>query len=305
MNEVDALSAQTGLSGYDVARWTEWLPRLSHVHSAGGLGSAFQTVPKCALGANETDVPGNEANMLLLFTKGTPSLDGRIVNRPFRSPIMRWDAVLLPAGVDSWWASTPQSADGVLHLHLQQSLFARLADDTHRANLVMTPRSRFRDEVVTGVAQMVMAALARPALPSRLVWDTYAMSLVLRLLHLNGTGAKDPPSRGGLTPWQLRQVLDFIQAHLANDIGLDDLAAITRLSTKHFARAFRQSTGMPPHRWLNSQRIERARELLAAGDLPLAEVALVCGFADQSHFTAAFRTATGATPGAFRRQARL
>ncbi len=93
-------------------------------------------------------------------------------------------------------------------------------------------------------------------------------------------------------------------AHLAEDIGLDDLAAIADLSAKHFARAFRQSTGMPPHRWLIERRIDRAKALLMEGDLNLAEIALTCGFADQSHFTAAFRKSVGATPGIFRRDLR-
>jgi AraC-like DNA-binding protein len=74
------------------------------------------------------------------------------------------------------------------------------------------------------------------------------------------------------------------------------------LSAKHFARAFRQSTGVPPHRWLIEKRIERAKALLLGGGLSLAEIALACGFADQSHFTAAFRRGTGITPGAYRRE---
>ncbi len=93
-------------------------------------------------------------------------------------------------------------------------------------------------------------------------------------------------------------------AHLADDIGLEDLAAIANLSAKHFARAFRQSTGMPPHRWLIERRIDRAKALLMEDRLNLAEIALTCGFADQSHFTAAFRKSVGATRAIFRRESR-
>jgi AraC family transcriptional regulator len=102
----------------------------------------------------------------------------------------------------------------------------------------------------------------------------------------------------------LRRVEEFLIAHLADDIGLDDLAAIADLSAKHFARAFRQSTGMPPHRWLIERRIDRAKALLVGDDQSLAEIALTCGFADQSHFTAAFRKVVGATPGSYRRELR-
>jgi AraC family transcriptional regulator len=74
------------------------------------------------------------------------------------------------------------------------------------------------------------------------------------------------------------------------------------LSAKHFACAFRQSTGVPPHRWLVERGIDRARELLTAGGVGLAEVALACGFAGQSRFTATFRKMVGLTPGHFQKQ---
>ncbi len=88
----------------------------------------------------------------------------------------------------------------------------------------------------------------------------------------------------------------------AQDLALEELAALVSLSAKHFARAFRQSTGTPPHRWLIERRLDRAKAMLVEGDLDLAEIALACGFADQSHFTAAFRKLVGMTPGSYRRE---
>ena len=73
-------------------------------------------------------------------------------------------------------------------------------------------------------------------------------------------------------------------------------ASVCGLSARHFARAFRQSTGLSPHRWLMQLRIERARELLAARDFSLTEIALACGFADQSHFRRVFTATTGMSP---------
>jgi AraC family transcriptional regulator len=109
---------------------------------------------------------------------------------------------------------------------------------------------------------------------------------------------------GGLSGWQLRRGTAFMTEHAAEDLALDDLAALVNLSAKHFARAFRGSTGMPPHRWLIQKRIDRAKAMLAAADSSLAEIALACGFADQSHFTAAFRKSAGLTPGGYRREIR-
>ena len=87
--------------------------------------------------------------------------------------------------------------------------------------------------------------------------------------------------------------------HLDQPIGLADLAGVACVSTFHFSRMFRAKTGLPPHRYLAELRIERAKTLLLRGELSLAEVALACGFSDQSNFGRAFRKACGSTPAAF------
>ena len=107
--------------------------------------------------------------------------------------------------------------------------------------------------------------------------------------------------KGGLSPQHLRRTCDFIIEHLAEDICLDDLAGLTGLSCKHFVRAFKQSTGLPPYQYLLLQRIEAAKRHMVDDTARLADIALVCGFADQSHFTAAFRKTVGVSPGTWRR----
>ncbi len=90
---------------------------------------------------------------------------------------------------------------------------------------------------------------------------------------------------------------EFIDAHLASNISLADVARECQLSVAQFARSFRRSTGMPPHRYLTERRVERARTLLLHSDLPLADVAVRCGFADQSHFAQGIRRLIGVSPG--------
>jgi AraC family transcriptional regulator len=97
----------------------------------------------------------------------------------------------------------------------------------------------------------------------------------------------------------LRRVLEYIEAHLEQDLLLRDLAKVADLSPYHFARTFKRSVGSSPHRYVLRRRIERAKYHLAAGELSLAAVALACGFGSQSHFTAHFRAATGLTPRQF------
>ena len=113
-----------------------------------------------------------------------------------------------------------------------------------------------------------------------------------------------PLARGGLSPGVLRRVREHIDANLEANVDLTDLAAIADLSRCHFARAFKQSVGGTPHRYLMHRRLEKAQELLGGTDLPLAEIALATGFSDQSHFSRRFRDHLGTTPSAFRRAQR-
>jgi AraC-like DNA-binding protein len=110
-----------------------------------------------------------------------------------------------------------------------------------------------------------------------------------------------PPPRGGLSAGVLRRVCEHIESHLENNISLEALAADVRLSVYHFARAFRQSMGISPHRYVMQQRVKKAQQLLAATDLSLANIAVAAGFADQSHFSRHFHRLVGTTPSGFRR----
>ena len=107
--------------------------------------------------------------------------------------------------------------------------------------------------------------------------------------------------RGGLAAWQQRAIISHVEAHLAEPLSLRELAALAGLSTSHFCRAFKQSVGMPPHRYHTHQRIERAKALLATRALSVTEIGLVVGFSETSSFTAAFRKSTGLTPSAYYR----
>jgi AraC-like DNA-binding protein len=108
-------------------------------------------------------------------------------------------------------------------------------------------------------------------------------------------------SRGGLAPRMLRTVREYIDTHLSSHIEVEVLANTAGLSTWHFSRAFKQSVGMAPHAYVVLRRLQKACELLTEPDLCLAEIALACGFADQSHLTRVFSRKLHSTPGAWRR----
>jgi len=131
-------------------------------------------------------------------------------------------------------------------------------------------------------------------------WMLQALAHMVRV-----TNARDPVGAGqsgGLAPWQLRRAMDFMRADLSGNISLEQLASVCDLSVNYFARAFKKCTGVPPHQWLVEMRLEKAKDLLLNTKTRLAEVAVACGFADQSHLTKTFVRATGNTPGAWRRE---
>lgn len=107
--------------------------------------------------------------------------------------------------------------------------------------------------------------------------------------------------RGGLAPWQQRVVTAYIEEHLAESIPLAALARLAGLSAYHFCRAFKQSFGLPPHRYHTSRRIAHAKMLLAKPSVSVTDVGMKVGFAETSSFSAAFRKVTGVTPSAYHR----
>lgn len=113
-----------------------------------------------------------------------------------------------------------------------------------------------------------------------------------------------PRPTGCLPPRTLVRLKEHIDANLDSGLQITELAEVAGLSISHFARCFRKSVGVPPHTYVKQQRVARAREMLSATNLPVAEIALVLGFSDQSHFTRRFREIAGVPPGAYRIQTR-
>jgi AraC-like DNA-binding protein len=108
------------------------------------------------------------------------------------------------------------------------------------------------------------------------------------------------PTRGGLPPGLTRRIREYIESHLDETISLEALASTAGVSVHHFARAFKQTVGVPPHEYLLRKRVDRARRMLGQTDLSLSEIALSVGFSDHSHFARHFRRLTGMTPSAAR-----
>ncbi|MFP3494597.1 AraC family transcriptional regulator [Pseudomonas sp. SIMBA_059] len=106
-----------------------------------------------------------------------------------------------------------------------------------------------------------------------------------------------------LKSWQISTAKQLMLGRLDTGISVTELAEACALSRSHFTRMFKESTRMPPQRWLREQRVMKSRELLKTSTMLLTEIALECGFSDQSHFCRTFVKTVGMTPTAWQRQA--
>lgn len=158
------------------------------------------------------------------------------------------------------------------------------------------------DPGLRNLASCLLPVLEQPGSASELYVDHLVFAAHAYIARTYG-GIKIAPSivRGGLAPWQLHRATEMLRAHLDGQIALSDVARECKLSVSHFVRAFKQTNGQPPYRWLLQKRIEAAKELLLHSGLPMVEIALKCGFADQACFIRAFRKLLNTTPGEWRR----
>ena len=118
----------------------------------------------------------------------------------------------------------------------------------------------------------------------------------ISLLHSIPVEEPAPPNRGGLSPARAHRICEYINSNLSQNISLEVLAELAGLSIHHFARAFKQTVGVPPHCYVLQRRIEHAQHMLRNTELPLSEIALSAGFSDQSHLARHFRRMTGVSP---------
>jgi AraC family transcriptional regulator len=214
------------------------------------------------------------------------------------------DAFLLyPGGYDRRWIA-PGDTTG-RHFYLKHGLIAEAACEMGRAEApdLRDDRVFARDaELRVMLDQYVRRGVDPVARASRAEMDLRALLIGMRLVSFHAAGAASPPPRvGALSPRRLRAVAEAVEAWIDQDLSLERLAAVAGLAKYHFATAFRQATGLTPHRFVTQRRIERAKAALA-GPATITEIALACGFGSHQHFCTAFRRETGVTPSEWRRR---
>jgi AraC-like DNA-binding protein len=197
-----------------------------------------------------------------------------------------------------------ESPFDVMHFYVSRAALNEITDEqgAPRIGTLTCERGVF-DQTVWHLGAALLPALERPDEIGAMYADH--LLLATHTYFAAAFGGMRLPSfsrRGGLAPWQVRCATDLMIDRLGDDISLSEAAGACGLSPNYFARAFKQSVGTPPHRWLLLQRVLRAKSLLRDADRSLSDIAGACGFADQSHFTRVFTSIVGASPGAWRKQ---
>ena len=204
----------------------------------------------------------------------------------------------VPAGHQFYGWQKPRVLPRFTYLHLDPK--SRLLQSELRFSEVeLRPRLFFFDQNFWDTALKLKAQAGQDN------GSAYAEALALVIAHeliqLERGFQPAPEVRGGLAPWQKKRVAEYIEDHLGEDISLGTLANVIRLSSYHFAHMFKQSFGEPPHRYVTSRRMLRAKSLLD-GQKTITEIGRALGFVETSSFTAAFRRSAGLTPSTYRRQ---
>jgi len=213
-------------------------------------------------------------------------------------------AWLVPAGQPFSIRVANASSHSYLRISIDALRFDRLVSATEDDALPVSLRRRY--DIGGPQVQHVIGALAAEASggsPNGLLFvEALTTALGLQLVRQAGVGAAHGSpaarARGGLAPRVRRRILEVMHDEPAARLTIEVLAREAGLSSAHFARAFKESMGRAPHKYLMELRLERARSLLDAPDVTLSDVALRSGFADQAHFTRLFRRQFGITPGA-------
>lgn len=193
----------------------------------------------------------------------------------------------------------------MLLLEISPASLNRIAQEADFAHVTtLEPQTSSLDPVLANLTRALVPALERPEQASRLFVDQLATAIGIHLVQRYGGRASESAARKRKLS-RSHEVLakNLLLEKLDGEISILDVSRACNLSRGYFIRAFRETTGMTPYKWLLNERITRAREMLRGSQAGLSEVAVACGFADQSHFTRVFSSVVGTTPGDWRRNA--
>lgn len=260
----------------------------------------------CLAAKHRIDVPQLDANLICIALSGARRhalwLDGHDAGSGYAPP---GSTRIVPAGaraeVEVEGLASDEGHFGFFHLYAPAEAFAELGLATP-AGLVRPGAGEPDMWLETIARRLTHLSAGTPA--SRLEQGYLTLAALAHIAARYGDDAQAPRAalaKGGLAPWQVKRVTDYVEADLTRQHTVTELAALCALSPFHFARAFHKSVGRPPHAYVTSRRVGAAERMLRSTTVPVTEIALAVGFKEASHLARAFRRAVGRSPSEYRR----
>jgi AraC family transcriptional regulator len=281
------------------AEWAGLMPRPAIACSAGinwRTISAFRFIhPEC----DSVDTPPLQTHLIVCHLANPSGVSQRLNGRRRAGLSRPGDIMIMAANQPSEW--TWERSPDVLHLYLDTALVRQAALEAGGDGFDLADGVCIPDPAICRIGLDLLAELQQPGFGSNLYGEALSQALAVQLLRRHSTLGRAPAAgRDGLPAYKLRRALEYIDDNLSSDLSVEEIARAAATSPFHFSRAFKLSTGDPPHRFVLRRRVERAQDLLRSSDLPLVEVALAVGFASQAHFSTVFRRCSGMSPKKYR-----
>lgn len=192
-----------------------------------------------------------------------------------------------------------------LYFYMPRQAIGEASEELRKTGIVdlaIRPDQCFRDAIINSIGQTLLPIFTRDTAANQSLVDHLLLGLCTYMASTyGGSSARPEIVRGALAPWQQRQVTQMMRERIFEGISINEMAEACGLSAGALARGFKKSTGMSPHQWLLSHRVDLALELMADPDVSLADIAFNTGFSDQSHFSRVFTQKMGVAPGAWRK----
>lgn len=186
---------------------------------------------------------------------------------------------------------------------LEPEFIERAAGETFRGEVEIREEANICDPFITQLGFALDAEFKNPTQVGRIYIESLATALAVHLLRNYSVAAQNAREfSGGLPGWKLRRTLEYIDAHLDQDLSLTNIAEAVGMSPYYFSRALKTSIGFAPHAYIVHQRITRAKKLLTETKIPVTEISAAVGYQNQSHFSTQFRKLVGVSPSLYRRK---
>lgn len=238
-----------------------------------------------------------DGDLIVLNLSSGGEYERRGDGQPIRRSLRRGDVSFIPCGMQT--ELIYPGSNSALLAFFPKGALQRTAPSLGRE--AFRPRYSERNRRLTQLVMLAELELRAPGFAGDLVIDGLIQAVAALLSRQSDTMSLSEVDRIYLSPARLARVIDYIDGNLQSEIALKDLAEVAQFSPFHFSRVFKRATGESPYQFVSSRRLERAMRLLEEGELPLAQLALCCGFSSQAHFTSAFSKAIGISPGRYRR----